>query len=194
MDKLPERDRIEDKFKWQLEDIYENNDLWEIDYKELSAKADEFLQYKGKLNENGTVLLAALDASAYINCKLEKMYVYAHMRRDEDNANPKYQDMLMRVEFLASDISAKMSFFEPEMLSVPALTLSTFCQQNESDSTDGNESSRLYTSLGSSGSTGTSGVPGVSGVSGVSGSAKSHANTIIAGISRNNIFFMFLSF
>lgn len=126
MDKLPERDRIEDKFKWQLEDIYENNDLWEIDYKELSAKADEFLQYKGKLNENGTVLLAALDASAYINCKLEKMYVYAHMRRDEDNANPKYQDMLMRVEFLASDISAKMSFFEPEMLSVPEETLRSY--------------------------------------------------------------------
>ncbi|MBQ8165352.1 MAG: oligoendopeptidase F [Clostridia bacterium] len=128
MDKLPERNQIEEKFKWQLEDIYASNDLWEADYKDLSAKSDEFALYEGKLNDSGSILLEALDASSYINQKLEKMYVYAHMRRDEDNANPQYQDMLMRVEFLASEISAKMSFFEPEMLTIPEETLRGYVQ------------------------------------------------------------------
>ena len=105
MDKLPERNQIDDKFKWKLEDIYADNDLWEADYKELSEKADAFVKYAGRLQASGEILLEALEASSDINRKLEKMYVYAHMRRDEDNSNPKYQDMLLRVEYLASEIA-----------------------------------------------------------------------------------------
>jgi len=118
MDKLPLRSEIDDKFKWQLEDIYADNSIWEDDYKDLVSKSEAFTAFSGKLSEGGDVLLEAFAASTYINQKLEKMYVYAHMRRDEDNAEPKYQDMLMRVEFLAADISAKMSFFEPELTNI----------------------------------------------------------------------------
>lgn len=128
MSKLPERNQIDDKFKWQLEDIYQDNDLWESDYKTLSSMADEFVSFSGKLSENGETLLRALNASTDINRLLEKMYVYAHMRRDEDNANAKYQDMLMRIEFLAADISAKMSFLEPEMTAIPDDVLRSYVE------------------------------------------------------------------
>lgn len=118
MEKLPIRSEIDDKYKWQLEDIYSDNSLWEEDYKDLSEKADDFTEYAGRLNESGELLLEAFKASSYINQKLEKLYVYAHMRRDENNADSVYQDMLMRIEFLAAEISAKLSFFEPELTGI----------------------------------------------------------------------------
>ncbi len=129
MDKLAERKDIDSKYKWKLEDIYDDNSVWEQDYKILAEKADGFMQFSGKLSESGEVLLAAIKASEDINRLLEKMYVYAHMRRDEDNGNSTYQDMLMRIEYLAADISAKMSFFEPEMLAIPEEILRGYVDQ-----------------------------------------------------------------
>ncbi|MBQ8828121.1 MAG: oligoendopeptidase F [Clostridia bacterium] len=123
MDKLLERSQIDDNYKWNLEAIYSDDSIWEQDYKEVESLGNEFVKYEGNLSESGETLLSAIRLSEKVNRKLERMYVYAHMRRDENNGNSVYQDMLMRVDFLASNISAQMSFFEPEMLAIPEETL-----------------------------------------------------------------------
>ena len=35
MGSLPKRDEIDKKYKWNLEDIYENVDVWEEDFKKI---------------------------------------------------------------------------------------------------------------------------------------------------------------
>ena len=51
------RDEIPAEFKWNLLDIYPNWDEWENGLKELEAKMDEVVTYKGKIKEGAENLL-----------------------------------------------------------------------------------------------------------------------------------------
>jgi len=62
--------------------------------------------------------------------KLEKIFVYAHMRRDEDNANSLYQGMTDKAMAVIAYVSAVTSFFTPELLSVKRKTLLGFIEEN----------------------------------------------------------------
>lgn len=43
-----DREKIEEKYKWKLEDLYENKEEYDKDLIKLSELVDEFEKYKGK--------------------------------------------------------------------------------------------------------------------------------------------------
>ena len=46
MSNLPLREEIDEIYKWKLEDIYENEELWEQDYSEVKSKLSLFDEYR----------------------------------------------------------------------------------------------------------------------------------------------------
>ena len=50
-----DREKIEEKYKWKLEDLYENKEEYDKDLIKLSELVDEFEKYKGKILENDNV-------------------------------------------------------------------------------------------------------------------------------------------
>ncbi|MDK2814743.1 MAG: oligoendopeptidase, partial [Thermoanaerobacter sp.] len=90
MEILKDRSEIEDKYKWRLEDIYENENLWEEDYNKTKELLKEIVKFKGKINTSRN-LLEVLKLNDQIGMTASKIFAYARMRRDEDNTNPKYQ-------------------------------------------------------------------------------------------------------
>ncbi|HHW32079.1 MAG TPA: oligoendopeptidase F [Clostridiaceae bacterium] len=122
----PRREEIDDKYKWKLEDMYQSMDLWEKDFEKVKSLLPKIDEYRGRLSENGNVLLEALKLSDEISCISEKLYVYGRMKRDEDNTNPNSQSIADRVMGLYTKVNAALSFFVPEIIRIPEEILKDF--------------------------------------------------------------------
>ena len=113
---LPDREEIDAKFKWKLEDIYANESEWEEDFKKVRSMAEEVAAYKGKLGSDMNKLLECLKLSDKMLSLNDKIITYARLRRDENNANSKYQALTDRAMMLFTEIYASVSYIVPEII------------------------------------------------------------------------------
>lgn len=114
--KIRSRDEIEQKYKWNLRAMYPDEAEWEKDYKDAEEMAESFTSFSGHLGDSAQALLDAFAARDALWQKVEKVYVYARMKRDEDTRAAKYQAMTARAQSLIAKAGAKTSFFTPELL------------------------------------------------------------------------------
>ncbi len=126
------RDMVNVDSTWNLSDIFANDAAWEEAYKNAQAEAEAYApKYKGTLTKGANALLTALNASDEIELQLEKIYVYSHLSRDQDNGNGKYQAMTDRAMQLNVNYSASCAFMTPEILSIDEKTLEAWANQPE---------------------------------------------------------------
>ena len=112
----PTRDRISEDLKWNLADIYPDQTAWQADFDKVQKELIPAVQkYKGKLT-NTTQILACLKFSEELNRKLEKVYVYAHLKADENQANNDTSELSAKTETLNADAMTALAFFQPEIL------------------------------------------------------------------------------
>lgn len=115
---LLKRSEIARDDTWDLERIYASNEHWERDFTEVEALIPELEGYRGRLAESAATLLAVLERRDELQQRLDQVYVYARMRRDEDNANSVYQALSDRAASLTTRASAAGAFIEPEILAI----------------------------------------------------------------------------
>lgn len=120
------RDQIDSKYKWNIEAMFPDEKQIDADLEEVGKKAEGYGRFAGHLTESASVLLEALSERDAIWQKLEKVYVYARMRRDEDNRKNEYQAMTDKCQTVIARVSAAMSFFTPELLSASEDTLLSY--------------------------------------------------------------------
>jgi len=116
---LKERDQIDNKYKWNMEAMYSDENIWESDFSEGLSLAENFASFAGRLSESAITLADAYEQRDRIWQTIERVYVYAHMKKDEDNRNSRYQAMIDKCQSLIAKASAAMSFFTPELLAIP---------------------------------------------------------------------------
>ena len=124
--KLPKRAELPKEYKWRLEDIYANDELWESDYSLIRDSAADLAGFQGKVGQSAGNLLTVLSNEERLQELLEKVFVYARMRRDEENNNPVYQALTDRALSLNTEVDAALSFIVPEILVIDADTLENF--------------------------------------------------------------------
>lgn len=117
--KLKSRADLPDSDKWRLEDIFPDNQAWDEEFKEVEKLIPLAEQYKGHLGDRSEILYSCLKWMEEMGIKLEAVYAYARMRRDEDNREPLYQGMTDRAGALAVKVSSATSFMIPELLTIP---------------------------------------------------------------------------
>ncbi len=127
--KIKKRNEIDDKYKWNIEAMYPNAEVWESDVAEVLRMTESFASYQGKLTESSKTLAEALQAKDNIWQKLERAYVYARMKLDEDNTVAAQQAMHDRINGVIAKVSAAMSFVTPELLSSSEETLRSFIRE-----------------------------------------------------------------
>ncbi|MFX3619596.1 MAG: oligoendopeptidase F [Sporolactobacillus sp.] len=122
---LPTRDQVPEVEKWDLEAIYPDAAAWETAFAQVKELMGEVEAYKGKINsaENLYNLLKKQDE---LTEKLYKVYVYAHMKNDEDTANPDYQAFHDRAGNLATIAGSRLAFIVPEILALSLETLENY--------------------------------------------------------------------
>ncbi len=114
---LPERSEIQDLYKWRLEDLFQTDALWEQAFSAVEKGLKAVPPLKGKVMKGqGQKLLDALRLQEQLSAAFERVYVYARMRRDEDNGHAFYQNLAARSEMLGTKLMTAWSFLEPEIL------------------------------------------------------------------------------
>jgi len=116
--KIKIRTEIEQRYKWDIESMYAVDDVWETDFSTAREDAAKYASYSGHLADSPETLYLALKDRDAIWLKAERIYVYARMRKDEDNTNGKYQAMCDRAHSLMAETAAALSFFTPELLEI----------------------------------------------------------------------------
>lgn len=126
---LKKRKDIEQKYKWDIEAMYPDEAQFEEDLDECLQQAEQFTAFQGHLTENAQKLAEALQLRDAIWLKLEHAFVYAHMKKDEDNREAKYQAMDDKCNSVIARVSSAMSFFTPELLEVPEERILSYIEE-----------------------------------------------------------------
>lgn len=123
MAELKERKDCDPKYQWDLTTLYENDSAWEKDLAALTPAADAVAAFQGKLKDANAVR-SYFDAETDLERKLDNVYTYAMLRHDEDTAKNDAQVLLAKAGAIYAQIAARISFAEPELLSLPEAELS----------------------------------------------------------------------
>lgn len=129
--KQVQREEIADQYKWNLAAIYADEELWEQDFTQVKALADELALFQGSLAESSDRLLAALLLQEQIELLFGKVFVYARMRKDEDNRVSTYQSLTDRAQGLAVQVSSALAFIVPEIIAIPDDVLTAFMEEEK---------------------------------------------------------------
>lgn len=127
---LKKREEIDPKFKWKIEKIFESDNEWEEAFKNLKKEAPSLKDYEGKLN-NAKDIKEFLEKYVDLGIRAEVIYVYAHLKCDEDTSNSKYQGMMNKVDSYMAEYSAYTAYFVPEILSQDEKLIKDIIDNNE---------------------------------------------------------------
>ncbi|MBU5359740.1 oligoendopeptidase F [Enterococcus raffinosus] len=113
---LPKRQEVPVELTWDLTKIFADDAAFEEKFQALSEELTEVDKIKGTLAQGATEFLTAIEYVLDIYRKAEVIYVYAHLKNDEDTANTTNQALYARASSLIAQVSEAVSWFEPEML------------------------------------------------------------------------------
>ncbi len=128
---LPLRENIEEKYKWNLLDIYPDDDKWEADFKWVEDHIPSLKKFEEKLSHDYETLLECLELQDSIGIKLDRLNLYASLSKDSDMRVPRYQAMDDRIKNLATRFSSAAAFIRPEILGIPSDNLNSMIESNE---------------------------------------------------------------
>lgn len=130
-DKLKSREEIPVAAKWNVEALYESDDKWEKDFIETAIFSASIKKWAGRLNESPGTLKGTVEEMLSQRRLLEKLLVYANMKKDEDLGSSLYSGMASRIMSRFVEINAAHSFFTPELLAIPEDTMNSWLETIE---------------------------------------------------------------
>src|SRR5690625_460965 len=128
---LPKREDVPEHLTWDLTTIFSTDEAWEEEYESLRKELPKIKQFQNTLHEGTDRLLELLQFQDQVSERLGKLYVYAHMRYDQDTTNSFYQGLNQKAETLLAFASSEMSFIVPEILQIEEEKIHSFIEENE---------------------------------------------------------------
>jgi len=128
---IPKREEINQEYKWDLTQIFRDDEEWEKEFKTVSEKVSGYQKFEGKLAESAENLIACFRFDEEINIKLDQLHLYAMLSKDSDMRVGKYHSMDDRIKSLYSKVGAASSFIRPELLKIQDEKLQSIINSNE---------------------------------------------------------------
>ena len=123
---VPERDDIDPAYKWDLSDMYASTAAWEADRDRFIDALPGLEQYRGQLGTDGPTLLTAIESIQGVETIIANLYVYAGLRSYEDTRVSENAARYSEAQSLYARYQQALSYFTPELLTIPEETLSQF--------------------------------------------------------------------
>ena len=119
---------------WNMQDLYENEELFSKDAEKLEELMEKFSSFQGSLTQGPGQLLKVMKLYEEMNLIFERLYVYANQKYHEDTSDAKYQQMSGEMQILSTQFGQACAWLEPELLALPGEVLdSYFCETEETD-------------------------------------------------------------
>lgn len=113
-----QRNEIDEKDTWDLSTIFETDQKWEEELALLTEDTKQAASLEGHLLNSAESLLDITERYLELSRRLEKLYVYAHMKNDQDTRVAKYQEYYAKAMALYSQLDQVFSFYEPEFMAI----------------------------------------------------------------------------
>ena len=117
------RAEIDDRFKWNLADIFPSWEAWDAAYKQLEAGVDRYATLKGTLSGGPDKLLGAFRLSEELGQLAYKVWYFPSLQYDEDQRDNTISARRQQVQILFARWKQAESWFAPELLQVPLATV-----------------------------------------------------------------------
>lgn len=123
---LPNRADVPKPLTWDLTKIFKTDQEFETEFKNVSNSLSELAPLKQSMPTSGQALLNGIEKILSIERHLEKVYVYASLKSDQDTSNSTYQAYDAKAGQLAANFGAEAAFLEPTILSIDPKTLADY--------------------------------------------------------------------
>ncbi|ACG73052.1 oligoendopeptidase F [Anaeromyxobacter sp. K] len=120
------RAQVPDRYKWKLADLFPDDAAWARARADLASRLPGFDRHRGHLGDSARALADALSEMGALQNALERVYVYASARADEDTREPGPRAMRAEAERLAVEAQAALSWVRPAVLDLPPETVKRF--------------------------------------------------------------------
>ena len=127
MGKLITREEQQLENTWDLTTIFESDEDFETAYKALEDKVADNEKFKYGF-DSAAKLADALELERSLDTELGKLFVYAHLKHDQDTSNDTYSALESRARSLAVKYSTAWSFLVPAIMEIPEETLKEFAE------------------------------------------------------------------
>ena len=124
--KLILRKNVKTEDTWNLSLLYKNDSEFESDFKKMEEFSNKAKKFKGNLSNSASELKNILDSIMKASIILEKLGSYAFLKQTEDLTNNDSNIKAARLSKLSSEISANLSFFGPELMSIEDKKIKSF--------------------------------------------------------------------
>jgi oligoendopeptidase F len=125
---LRAREEVEEQYRWDTASIYPEDTRWEVDFRAVEDRLPQLAAHQGSLGASGQALLAVLQLRDDIGQVVERLLLYARLRRDEDTSHSENQARFDRAMALEARFQAAMAFFTPETLAIDDASFDSFFQ------------------------------------------------------------------
>ncbi|HEM2634662.1 TPA: oligoendopeptidase F [Streptococcus suis] len=121
-----QRYEIEEKYQWDLTTIFPTDEAWEAELADLQAETEKTKEFAGHLLDSAKSLLEISETQLGLMRRIEKLYVYASMKNDQDTREGKYQEFQAKAMGLYAAFSQAFASYEPEFMAITEEKLEAF--------------------------------------------------------------------
>ena len=126
---VKQRNEIDEKYQWDLSTIFATDQAWEEEATALAAAIKDAAHFAGSLLSSPANLLETTEVYLELSRRLEKVYVYAHMKNDQDTRVAKYQEFQSKAMSLYSLLGETFAFYEPEFMEITEEQYANFLKE-----------------------------------------------------------------
>ncbi|MBR3614432.1 MAG: oligoendopeptidase F [Clostridia bacterium] len=117
---------MDSKYKWNLQEIFENQEKLEEAINELYKLIEDIKKYKGALSRGVDELYNCYNTLEKALELHEKIYGYAMLKYHQDMSNQESIKLYKRIENITTEFSEAESFISPEISKIDDSTLEEF--------------------------------------------------------------------
>ena len=121
-----ERNQVEEKYKWNLADIYPSVDAWQADVNMLNIEVEKLAGFKGTLGSSADALYKALSTGNNFVKTLYQAWVFASNLSNENLNLSENQELMQQMQALGTKFGEVTAYMEPEILQIPKEKIEQF--------------------------------------------------------------------
>ena len=125
------RAEVPEASTWDLTAIFPTDAAFEKELDELAGAVPFIRALQGTIGSSSQALLKGIEEVLEINQKLERVYVYSHLKNDQDTADSLYQNLHDKALSILTSVSEATSWFEPEIMEIPEDELEKYLAEND---------------------------------------------------------------
>lgn len=118
MDNVKNRSEIEDIYKWDLKKIYKTREDFLKDVTKVTKEINKLSKFKDTMLKSAKDLYISINTIFNVSREIEKIYMYAHLKHDENLSLSSSIELMDKAENLIIKFDQVTSYFDSLLLSI----------------------------------------------------------------------------